>query len=132
MGVMGGLSTAPPAHLVPAGQANGDGDLKNEDDPHLRSTQDLGGYHIQAGEAEIGHVTDVIIDDKSWTICHLLVETGHWFAGKEIAISPKHIDRISYKESKVFVNIPMEAIKDAPEYHAPPLGEAIHYAQNFK
>jgi hypothetical protein len=27
-----------------------------------------------------------------------------WLSGKEIVISPKDIDRISYEESKVFVN----------------------------
>ena len=32
----------------------------------------------------------------------LVVETGHWYSHKEIVISPKHIDRISYEESKVF------------------------------
>jgi len=35
----------------------------------------------------------------------LVVETGHWFSGKEIMISPKDIKRISYKDSKVFVNL---------------------------
>ena len=132
MGLMDGLPMAPPAPFTPVAQTKRSGELLNNDDPHLRSTEDLAGYHIQTGEAEIGHVTDMIIDDKSWTIRHLLVETGHWFAGKEIVISPKHIDRISYEESKVFVNVSLEAIKDAPEYHVPPLGEAFHNTQNFK
>ena len=132
MGLMDGLSTVPPAHLIPVEHANEGGNLLDRDDPHLRSTRDMGGYHIQTSAAEIGQVTDVIIDDKSWTIRHLLVQTGHWFAEKEIVISPKHIDRISYEESKVFVNVSVEAIKDAPEYHVPPLGEAFHNTQNFK
>jgi hypothetical protein len=72
-----------------------------------------------------------MMDDKSWAIRHLVVETGHWFSGKEIVISPKHIDRISYEESKVFVNVTKEAILEAPEYHVPPLGEADHDTRNF-
>ena len=63
------------------------------------------------------------MDDNSWAICHLVVETGHWFSRKEIVISPKHIDRISYEESKVFVNVTKEAILEAPQYHVSPLGE---------
>ena len=72
-----------------------------------------------------------MIDDKSWAIRHLVVETGHWYSGKEIVISPKHIDRISYEESKVFVNVTKEAILEAPEYHVPPLGAAYHDTRNF-
>ncbi len=58
--------------------------------------------------------------DTSWAILHVVVETGHWFSGKEIVISPANIDRISYEESKVFVSLTKEAILKAPEYHMPP------------
>jgi uncharacterized protein YrrD len=89
-------------------------------DPHLRSTQALNGYHIETDEGAIGHVTDFIVDHETWAICHLVAETGHWFSSKEIVISPKHIDRISYDESKVFVSVTKEAILKAPEYYVPP------------
>jgi putative oxidoreductase len=46
--------------------------------------------------------TDFIMDDRIWTFCHLVVETGHWFSRKEMVISPNQIDRISYEESKVW------------------------------
>jgi len=94
-------------------------------DPNLRSTQALNGYHIETSEGAVGHVTDFMMDDKSWTICFLVVETGHWFSGKEIVIPPKQIDSISYWESKVFVNASREAIRQAPEYHVPLLGAAV-------
>jgi hypothetical protein len=35
----------------------------------------------------------------------VVVETGHWYAGKEILISPCKVDRISYEDSKVYVNL---------------------------
>jgi hypothetical protein len=35
-------------------------------------------------------------------------------------ISPKHIDRISYEKSKVFVNVTKRAILEARGYHVPP------------
>jgi len=102
--------------------------LQNGGEPHLRSTlalsgyQNFTGYKIQTSDEVIGHATDFIMDDKSWAICHLVVETGHWFSRREIAISPKDIERISYEESKVFVKVTKEAILEAPEYHVPPLG----------
>ena len=89
-------------------------------DPNLRSTQAMSGYHIQASDGTIGHVNDFIMDDKSWAIRRLVVETGHWFSGKEVLISLSKIDGISYEESKVFVNLTKEAIRQEPEYHVPP------------
>ena len=126
-----GFPVAPPPHLMPSKKASRGSRHNNGDDPHLRSTQAPNGYHIQTGEAAIGHVTDFMMDDKSWTICHLVVETGHWYSGKEIVISPKDIDRISYDESKVFVKVTKEAILKAPEYHVPLLGAAYHDTRNF-
>jgi len=118
-----GFPVVPLPNLMPDGEESRFGSLDCEE-PHLRSTKELAAYHIQASDGEIGHVTDFIIDDASWEIRHLIVETGHWFAGKEIAISPAHIDRISYEESKVFVAMTKESIVDAPEYQVPPFGGA--------
>ncbi|HEY5811614.1 MAG TPA: PRC-barrel domain-containing protein [Terrimicrobiaceae bacterium] len=128
---LGGFPVASAPHLMPSKEENTGGDSSNGDDPHLRSTRDLGGYHIQTSEGAIGHVTDFMIDARSWEIRHLVVETGHWFSGKEIVISPKHINRISYEESKVFVNVTREAIREAPEYHVPPSDAAYHDTRNF-
>jgi sporulation protein YlmC with PRC-barrel domain len=83
---------------------------------HLRSTQDVSGHHIQAADGEIGHVEDFIIDDKTWAIRYLVIDTQNWWPGKKVLISPKWIERISWSESKVFVNLLRETIKLAPEY----------------
>jgi len=82
-------------------------------------------------EETIGHVTDFMMDDKSWAICHLVVETGTWFSGKEIVISPSHADRINYEDSKVFVNLTKEAILQAPEFHVPMLDPTNFDTQNL-
>jgi uncharacterized protein YrrD len=119
-----GFPVVPTMSVVPEEVKNRCDDACHGGDHHLRSTQAIEGYHIQASDGKIGHVTDFIMEEESWAICHLVVETGHWFAGKQIAISPKHIDRISFEESKVFVNVTKEAILEAPEYDVPPFGGA--------
>ena len=85
-------------------------------DPHLRSTHDVSGYHIQATDGEIGHVEDFIIDDETWAIRYLIVDTRNWWPGKKILVSPQWIERVSWSESKVFVNLTRETIKQSPEY----------------
>jgi uncharacterized protein YrrD len=117
---MGGYPMVLPPYPAPLTQPVRKVGAANGDDPHLRSTQAVVGYEIQTSDGEIGHVIDFIVHEKSWAICHLVVETGRWYSGKEIAIAPKHIERISYEEAKVFLNVTKEAILDAPEYAVPP------------
>ena len=85
-------------------------------DPYLRSTDNVTGHHIQAADGEIGHVADFILDDETWTIRYLIIDTRNWWPGKKVLISPPWIERVSWLESKVFVNLPRETIKQAPEY----------------
>ena len=85
-------------------------------DHHLRSTQAVSGYHIQGTDGEVGHVEDFIIDDETWAIRYLRINTLNWWPGKEVLISPLWIERVSWAESKVFVNLSREAIKKSPEY----------------
>jgi hypothetical protein len=87
----------------------------HRDDKHLRSMHATTGYHIQAADGPIGHVIGFRVDDKSWAIRELVVESGHWYSGKEILISPSLIERISYDESKVFVNLTKADIQHTME-----------------
>jgi sporulation protein YlmC with PRC-barrel domain len=83
----------------------------------LRSTNAVSGYHIQASDGEIGNVEDFIVDDETWAIRYLIINTRNWWPGKEVLVSPKLIKQVSWGESKVFVNLTREAIKQSPEYN---------------
>ena len=85
-------------------------------DPHLRSTNDVSGYHVQAADGEIGHVEDFIIDDETWAIRYLIIDTRNWWLGKKVLVAPQWIERVSWSESKVFINLPRETIRQSPEY----------------
>jgi sporulation protein YlmC with PRC-barrel domain len=88
---------------------------KHREDKHLRSTQAISGYHIQTSDGEIGQITDFIIDEKGWTIRDLVIETGHWYSGKEILIPSSKVKQISYEETKVFVSLTKEDIQRTAE-----------------
>ena len=85
-------------------------------DPNLRSMSAVTGYHIQAKDGEIGHVADFIIDDETWAIRYLVVDTKNWWPGRHVLISPQWIGSVSWEERKVFVNLSCEAIKQSPEF----------------
>ena len=85
-------------------------------DAHLRSTHAVSGYQIQAADGEIGHVEDFLIDDETWAIRYLIIGTRNWWPGKKVLVSPQWIERVSWGEWKVYVNISRETVKQSPEY----------------
>jgi hypothetical protein len=85
-------------------------------DSHLRSTEAVTGYNIEAADGEIGHVDGFVVDDEAWAIRYIEVATRNWWPGKKVLVSPAWIERVSWPESKVHVGLSREAIKNAPEY----------------
>jgi hypothetical protein len=83
---------------------------------NLSSTHAVNGYAIQAEDGGIGHVDDFIIDDETWAIRYLVIDTRNWLPGKKVLISPKWISNISWSQSTVFVNLLRDAIRLSPEY----------------
>jgi hypothetical protein len=72
---------------------------------HLRSTQAVKGYHLQATDGIVGYVIDFMMDETSWAIGQLVIKTGNRFTGKEIQIPTSKVSRISYDDSSVFVDL---------------------------
>ena len=106
-----------PAIPLPSESATASGPQPERADAHLRNTQAVNGYHIKASDGMIGHVCDFMMDDKSWAICQLVIKTGHRLSGREVQIPTSKVDRISYEESTVFVNLTGEAVEQSPAPH---------------
>jgi hypothetical protein len=69
-------------------------------------------------------VTGFLVDDRSWAIRELVVETGHWYSGKEIRIPTSKVERISYEASKVVVNLTKADIQKTAD-HALAKGDTV-------
>lgn len=79
-----------------------------------RSLNELIGYTIKAQDGEIGTVGDFYFDDHKWKIRYMIVDTGTWFAGDKVLISPVALDGPDW-ESKTFnVNLTKEQIQNSP------------------
>lgn len=84
-----------------------------EGDQHLRSTAIVGGYNIHATDGDIGHIKDFIVDDQTWKLSFLVVDTHNWFGGKKVLIPVSDIKEVQWDNSKVIVNITMDTVKNS-------------------
>ncbi|MDB6112945.1 MAG: hypothetical protein JWR69_4695 [Pedosphaera sp.] len=111
-----------PATSLPSESAIASGLQPERADAHLRSTQAVNGYHLWTSDGMAGHVCDFMIDAQSWAIGQLVVKTGHRFSGKDVLVATKEVDRISYEESTVFLNVNAAALEQIPAHPMVPVG----------
>jgi sporulation protein YlmC with PRC-barrel domain len=87
-----------------------------DDDPHLRSCNAVLKFHIEASDGDIGHVSDLLVDDETWAVRYIVVDTSNWWFGHKVIIAPEWIQSISWPEATVSVNLTQQDVKDAPPY----------------
>jgi hypothetical protein len=87
-----------------------------DDDPHLRSCKAVIGYHIEATDGEIGHVQGLLVDEETWAIRYIVVDTSNWWLGHEVLVAPQWIKDVRWPDATVSVNLTRQAVKDAPPY----------------
>jgi hypothetical protein len=80
----------------------------------LRSGSEVVGYRIQAADGELGHVQDFFVDEQSWTIAWMIVDTRNWLPGRNVVVPPSAIEHIDWKEGIVRVRMRREELRDAP------------------
>ncbi len=95
------------------------------DDPHLRSCANVVGYHLKASDGEIGHVAGYLVDDRSWALRYLVVDTRNWWPGQKVLIAPQWIGAVNWEDATVTVDLSRESVKAAPAFDpsALPTGE---------
>jgi hypothetical protein len=83
---------------------------KHAEDPHLRSTDAVTGYHVHAIDGEVGRVAGFMVSGD-WVIRELMIESGHWYSSKPLLIRTSNVTRISYQDSTLFVNLSLEDLR---------------------
>jgi len=89
---------------------------QTSDDPRLRSANAVARYYVHASDGDIGHVSGFLVDDHSWAIRYVLVDTSNWWLGHEVIIAPEWIEEVDWAECIVSVDLSRQAVKDSPLY----------------
>ncbi len=83
---------------------------------NLWSANEVIGYFIEATDGEIGHVEDFVLEDETWAIRYMVIDTRNWLPGRKVLIIPQLTEGISWTEAKVRVELPRETVKESPEF----------------
>jgi sporulation protein YlmC with PRC-barrel domain len=96
--------------------ANEGNALHESGDPHLRSIDEVTGYHINATDGDIGHVENFIVDSATLDIRYLIIDTKNWWTGKHILMSPDAVDGINWSDHHVQLNVTQDQVKASPPW----------------
>lgn len=107
-----GTSVGTPFLIVPPDQSQ----EEESGDPHLRSSREVIGYHIQAIDDEIGHVEDFIVQDTGWVIRYMVVDTRNWLPSKKVLVATDWIEEVEWIERKVHVTLERDSVEESPEF----------------
>jgi uncharacterized protein YrrD len=89
---------------------------REKNDPHLRSSKEVIGYHIGTTDDSVGHVEDFLVDEKDWSIRFVVVDTRNWWPGKMVLIPPERITGVSWNDRRIDVDITRAEVEGSPEY----------------
>ena len=89
-----------------------------EQESRIKSASEVTGYHIQAPDGEIGHVDDFLLDDRTWEIRYLEIDTSNWIGGKSVLVPPRWATKVDWLDAKIHVDLPRGKIRSSPEFDA--------------
>jgi hypothetical protein len=90
--------------------------------PMVHRLSRLNGFHVHASDGALGHVDDFLVDEATWLIRYLVVDTSNWLGGKWVAVSASAVTRIDWSAQEIHVSMTRDGIKNSPsleEAHVP-------------
>lgn len=89
-----------------------------EGDADLRSVAEVRGYHVHAGDGDIGHVENFLADDGNWDIRYLIVATRNWWPGRHVLLAPYTVAGIDWKARRIALNVSRRKVRESPPWDA--------------
>ena len=85
-------------------------------EPKLLNADAISCYIIDAQDRDIGHVKDLMIDDRTWLIHFILVKTRKWWPGNSMLIGVDHVHDVDEANSRVHLNMVQDGIRNAMQF----------------
>jgi len=85
-------------------------------EPSLRSVNEVVGYTFHACDGDVGAVDDFLVDDNSWHVRYVVVDTGTWLSGRSVLVAPGWIESIDWPASRVTAQVSKQQVETSPPY----------------
>ena len=80
----------------------------------LTGINQLRSYGISCLDGHLGMVEDFYLEDASWIIRYVVVDTGGWLVGRQVLISPASVRRLDHVAMSLEVSLTKQQIEQSP------------------
>lgn len=80
----------------------------------LRSLNEIRGYRIAAKDGHIGTAHDFLVDDMSWIVRWIVVDTGSFLPGKKVLVPPELVRRADWSSKTFELRLTKQQIEESP------------------
>ena len=81
----------------------------------LHLAHKISGAAVRGTDGDIGTIEDFYFEEDRWTVRYLLVDTGKWFSGKRVLISPMSVAG-EWGKTGVPLNLSKDQVWNSPEF----------------
>ncbi|MFG0290782.1 MAG: PRC-barrel domain-containing protein [Rhodopirellula sp. JB044] len=80
----------------------------------LISTDRLLGVELNGTDESVGSIHDLMFDDETWVVRHIVVDTGHWLPGRQTLLPPAVLVDTDWRAGIANVPLTRQQVKDGP------------------
>jgi hypothetical protein len=91
-------------------------EARRKNDLHLQSANSVMRYYVHATDGDIGHVQGILVEEETWAVQYIIVNTSNWWLGHDVLIAPEWIEDLYWAESQLMVALTRDSIRRAPSY----------------
>lgn len=110
------LSEQEESHKANLTPETGNLEEQQKGDPNLRSCKTIIGYRVRARDGDLGHISEILVEENTWAVRYLVINTSNWWLGHKVLVSPEWIEEVQWLDKSVTINLSRQLIKDAPGY----------------
>lgn len=86
-------------------------------EPGLHSLEEALGFALNATDGGgVGRVEDFIVDDDTWTLPYLVVDSRNWLPGRKVLVATEQVGQIAWSDHHVDVLLPRWEIEESPAF----------------
>lgn len=80
----------------------------------LQPTSSLLGATVEATDGDVGTLSDLLFDDRDWTIRWAVVNAGSWLTGRSVLLAPLALSRIGSGTRRIRAQLTRRQIEQSP------------------
>lgn len=85
-------------------------------EPRLRSIKDTLGFKVHGVDEDLGKVDNFLMDDETWDVRYVVLNTGGLFKSRRVPISVRWINNLDWENHALHLDLGKKDVHDSPDW----------------